>query len=94
MKNTINLTKVNGCYSKELREFAPTIILMAKEHSVSLEEMKTVVHKIIEPAYINAGAKKRFLSKLFKCESKNEVSELCHDAVLHGMYYHPKKATA
>jgi hypothetical protein len=87
----MDLTKVNGCYSKELREMAPTIILMAKEESISLDTMKNTVHKIVEFATINAAAKKRFISNLFKCKSKDELNKLCHEAVIHGMYYRPKK---
>jgi hypothetical protein len=90
MKNTVNLTKVSGCYSKELRENCPTIKFMLSEPSVSTDEMINVVEAIIEPAFINADAKKRFLKKLKACSTKEAVDELCYDAVIHGMYYHPK----
>lgn len=83
----MNLTKINGCYSKELRESCPTIQLMAKEQTVSLSEMKRIVKAIVEPAFINAGAKKRFLSNVSAAETKAEVSEICRLAVVHGMYY-------
>ena len=90
MRKTIDLTKVNGCYSKELREFTPTIKLMTSEQSVSTDEMKRVVLGIIEPASINAEAKSRFIKNLHNCKSKDEIDKLCFDAVVHGMYYHPK----
>jgi hypothetical protein len=86
----MDLTKVNGCYSKELRENCSTIKFMLKERTVSVEDMIRVVEAIIEPAYINADAKKRFLRRLKKCETKEAVDELCYDAVLHGMWYRPK----
>ena len=89
----MNLTKVNGCYSKELRENCNNIKLMLREPSVSTDEMIRVVKCIIEPAFINAQAKKRFIKNLEDCETKEEVDELCYDAVLHGMYYKPKKRT-
>ena len=90
MRKTINLTKVNGCYSKELREHTPTIKLMLKEPSILVDEMRRVVLGIIEPASINAEAKSRFIKNLHNCKSKEEVDKLCFDAVIHGMYYHPK----
>lgn len=86
----MDLTKVNGCYSKELRENCDAIKFMLKEPSISLEEMIRVVEAIIEPAFINAEAKKRFLKKLKTCKTKEAVDELCYDAVLHGMWYRPK----
>jgi hypothetical protein len=90
MGKTINLTKVNGCYSKELREHTPAIKLMLKEPSVSTEEMRRVVLGIVELASINAGAKLRFIGNLHNCQSKEEIDNLCYEAVIHGMYYHPK----
>lgn len=87
----MNLTKVQGCYSKELREATPTIKLCLKEKSVSLQDMINVVDAIIEPAHINAEAKKRFITNLHKCETKEQVDKLCYEAVVHGMYYNPKK---
>jgi hypothetical protein len=94
MGKTINLTRVDGCYSKELREMAPVIKLMLKEASVSCEEMKRVVHGIVEFATINATAKKRFITTLLHCETKEAIDKLCRDAVIHGMYYHPRASKA
>lgn len=90
MGKTINLTKINGCYSKELREYTPTIKLMLNEPSVDTEEMKRVVLGIVEPASINAEAKSRFIKNLHNCQTKKEIDKLCYEAVIHGMYYHPK----
>lgn len=89
----MDLTRVNGCYSKELRENCTAIKFMLKEPSVSVDEMIRVVEAIIEPAFINADAKKRFLRNLKKCETKEAVDELCYDAVLHGMWYKPRNKT-
>jgi hypothetical protein len=86
----MDLTKVNGCYSKELREMTPTIKLMLKEPSVSTDEMRRVVLGIVELASINAGAKLRFIGNLNSCRTKEEIDRLCYEAVIHGMYYHPK----
>lgn len=86
-----NLTKVNGCYSKELREATPTIKFCLKEKTITVQDMIKAVDAIIEPAFIDANAKKRFINNLHKCETKEEVDKLCYDAVVHGMYYRPKK---
>ena len=83
----MDLTKVNGCYSKELRECCNDIKLMLREPSVDTAEMIRVVKCIIEPAYINAEAKKRFTKNLENCKTKEEVDQLCHDAVMNGMWY-------
>lgn len=90
MARTINLTKIDGCYSKELRENTPAILLMLNEPSISTDEMRRVVHGIVEFATINAEAKKRFIRNLMECSDKNAIHKLCKDAVMHGMYYHPK----
>ena len=86
----MNLTKVNGCYSKELREFTPIIKFMVEDKDVSVYEMIHTVKAIIQPAYINAAAKKRFVQNLEACKTKEEIDQLCHDAVVHGTYYKPK----
>ena len=87
----MDLTKVNGCYSKELRDNCYTIKLMLHEPSVSTAEMIRVVKAIIEPAFIVAAAKKRFIDNLEACSTKEAVDTLCHDAIIHGMWYKPKK---
>ena len=90
----MDLTKVNGCYSKELRESCYIIKLMLKEASVTVDEMIETVKAIIEPAYINAEAKQRFTANLEACETKEEVDQLCYDAVKHGMWYKARKSAA
>jgi hypothetical protein len=91
MELNMDLTKVKGCYSKELRESTYTIKLMLKEPSVSTQEMIRVVKGIIEPAFINAAAKKRFIENLNACRTKEAVDNLCHDAVINGMWYKSKR---
>ena len=61
-----------------------------KFRKFSLLGVALIVHGIVEFATINAAAKKRFISNLLKCETKEEIHKLCKDAVIHGMYYHPK----
>lgn len=87
----MNLTKIDGCYSKELREATPTIKLCLKEPSVSVQEMIRIVDAIVEPASIEAKAKRRFRANLHFCTTKEQVDKLCYEAVIHGMYYTPKK---
>lgn len=87
----MNLTKIDGCYSKELRESCNNIKILLKERSIDVETMRTFVFNVIEPAKINAEAKKRFKANLADCKTKEEIDNLCYLAVLHGMYYTPKK---
>ena len=90
----INLTKIDGCYSKELRESCNNIKILLKDRSTSVETMKQFVFAVIEPASINADAKKRFKENLSDCQTKEEIDNLCYMAVLHGMYYMPHKKVA
>lgn len=87
----MNLTKINGCYSKELRENCYNIKLLVKDRNTSVETMKQWINNIIEPAFIEAKAKARFRTNLSNCQTKEEIDQLCQDVVLHGMYYTPKK---
>ena len=91
MSKRINLTKIDGCYSKELRESCNSIKILLKDRNTTVETMKQYVYNVIEPASINADAKKRFQSNLSKCSTKEEIDDLCHHAVIHGMYYMPRK---
>ena len=83
----MDLTKVKGCYSKELRDSCYAIKLMLNEPNVDTDEMIRVVKAIIEPAFINAQAKKRFIQNLEACATKEDIDNLCHAAVLNGMWY-------
>ena len=87
----MNLTKVDGCYSKELREATPDIKLLLKERTVNVETMREFVNTIIEPAFIEAKAKARFKKNLSECKTKQDIHDLCYLAVIHGMYYTPHK---
>ena len=83
----VNLTKINGCYSKELREGCNDIKILVKDKLTTVDTLKQFVNNIIEPAKIEAEAKHRFKEHLQACKTKDEVDELCRMAVLHGMYY-------
>ena len=87
----MNLTKIDGCYSKELRENCHNIKLCVKTPSIDLKEMKRLINCMIEPAFIEAEAKARFKENLDNCETKQEVDDLCKEVVIHGMYYKPHK---
>jgi hypothetical protein len=86
---TIDLTRVDGCYSKELREACNDIKLLLKDPTTDVEAMKAFVSMIVDPAKIEAEAKKRFRANLEACQTKQEIDELCYMAVLHGMHYRP-----
>ena len=94
MGNTINLTKVDGCYSKELFENVNTIKQMFLDPAISVYTMRKAVLNIITPAFIEAAAKARFTTRLKQCRTKSAVQKLCSGAITHGMYYHPKNVSA
>ena len=87
----MDLTRVNGCYSKELREMCCHIKTCLKAPSVSVGEMKQFVLDIVEPAFINAGAKQNFKNDIMACETKEAIDKRCQDAVRSGMFYSPRK---
>ena len=93
MSKRIILTKIDGCYSKELRESCNNIKILLKDRNTNVEIMRQFVFAIIEPARINANAKKRFQANLSECQTKEEIDDLCRNAVIHGMYYMPHKKT-
>ena len=90
----MNLTKINGCYSKELREGCNNIKILLKEKSIDVETMRTFVENLIAPASIEAEAKARFRENLKACKTKEDIDELCYLAVMHGMYYTPRRKAA
>jgi len=87
----MDLTKIKGCYSKELRDGCNDIKILLKDRNTNVETMKDFVGKLIEPAFIEAEAKARFRTNLSNCQTKEEVDQLCQDVVFHGMYYKPKR---
>ena len=91
MSKRVNLTNINGCYSKELKEACHNIKTLLTDPLTDTETMRDFVSKVIEPAFIEAEAKQRFRTNLSKCQSKKEIDQLCSDTVLHGMYYLPRK---
>ena len=83
----MNLTKVNGTYSKELYENMEEIKDIVSDKSYSVASMKSCILGIIEPAWINKAAKKRFISYLNNCGSKYEIYRLCNNTVQKAMKY-------
>ena len=83
----MNITKVDGAYSKELRDNWNEIRKASFNEHVSLEDMKNYILDIIQPAYINAAAKKRFIESLEGCETKKSVYWLCNNTIQKAMKY-------
>ena len=90
MAKHINLTTVDGCYSKELFENQNTIKQMFMDPTVLAYSMRKTVLEIISNAFIEAEAKRRFTTNLKQCRTKAAIYALCSKAITHGMYYHPK----
>ena len=77
----MNLTKVNGTYSKELAVNMTEIRKSSFDSSVSTEDMRALILDIISPAWIEAIAKKRFIGYLNNCASKKDMYWLCYNTV-------------
>jgi hypothetical protein len=87
----MNITKVNGSYSKELLENIDLITAAKYNSSVSLSSMKQTVLAIIEPAFIGTVAKQRFIGYVHNCQSKNAVYKLCWNTIHKAMSYKPTR---
>lgn len=90
----MNLTKVDGTYSKELYEHMNDIRRFSFSEYTSTENLRDYVLEIIEPAWINAAAKKRFIEYLEDCESKKSIYWLCHNTVQKAMKHSNSKHRA
>lgn len=87
----MNITKVNGSYSKELFENINQIKSACYDRNYSLSSMKGLILDIIEPAFIGTVAKQRFMGYLSDCRSKNEVYKLCWNTIQKAMKYKPAR---
>lgn len=87
----MNITKVNGSYSKELFNNIDLITAAKYDSSVSLSSMKQTVLAIIEPAFIGTVAKQRFIGYVHNCQSKNAVYKLCWNTIHKAMSYNPTR---
>lgn len=85
----MNITYVNGTYSKELKEHLEEIRSMVANTSISLTAMKKRILTIIEPAFIVKTAKPRFCGYLRNCGSKTEILDLCNNTIKKATYYYP-----
>ena len=85
----MNLTRQNGCYSKELFEHLDEIKFIYEDNYASVRYMKNYVLEVIEPAWIDKVAKKRFIGYLNDCYSKRDIYNLCWNTVQKAMKYIP-----
>ena len=83
----MDLTRVFGTYSRELRINCRRIKEMLADETVEVEDMIEGVEEIIEPAFIEFDAKPRFIRNLRNCKTKEEVDKLCRAAVYAGMKF-------
>ena len=83
----MDLTRVFGTYSRELRVNCRRIKEMLADINVSVSQMINGVEEIIEPAFIEFDAKPRFVRNLRNCKTKEEVDKLCRAAVYAGMKF-------
>lgn len=89
----MNLTKVEGTYSREIYANLPKLKIALNDDSMSLPFMKNFVRLIISQTGETA-ARTRFLDYLLGCQTKKEVLELCNNTVQKAMKYKPAKRTS
>lgn len=87
----MNLTKVNGCYSKELYENMKRIKAITDNKALTVGYLKGCVLSIISYARFNAVAKPRFVKYLEGCKTKKEVYKLCQNTIQKAMKYNASK---
>ena len=85
----MDLTTMEGCYARELFINLPKIKAIWINKSSSLDNIKDFVKTVIEPAWINAAAKRRFIGYLEACTTKQGVYVLCQNAVKKAQNYEP-----
>jgi hypothetical protein len=84
---TINLTKVDGCYTKPLTENIDTIYQYASDSFTTCSELIGWILELIEPARFNYQAKPRFIHNLRNCKTKQAVLKLCCSAIANAIEY-------
>jgi len=87
MKDTINLTKVNGCYTKMLIENIETIYKYANDDYTTKDELESWILELIKPAFFNKDAKPRFIHHLRNCRTKKAILQLCLNAIANAVEY-------
>ena len=83
----MDISKVGGAYSKELKENIGTITELFEDSTVSTAAMKQAILDIIEPAWIDVNAKPRFKYFLDNCRTKLDVYNLCWNSICKAMRY-------
>lgn len=87
MKNTINLTEVNGCYTKQLTENIETIHKYANDDYTTKDELTSWILELIKPAFFNKDAKPRFIHHLRNCRTKKAILMLCLNSIANAVEY-------
>lgn len=83
----INLTTVEGCYSKPLTENIDTIYQYANDSFTSCSDLISWILELIAPAKFNKDAKPRFIHHLRNCRTKQAVLKLCCTAIANALEY-------
>jgi hypothetical protein len=83
----MDISKITGAYSKELKENIGEITNIFEDSSISVEAMKQAILDIIEPARIDVAAKPRFKYFLDNCRTKLDIYNLCWNSICKAMRY-------
>ena len=87
----MDLTKVNGTYSKELLENLGKIRQISFSKYRSTEDMRDYILEVVEPATIDAVAKNRFIEYVYNCKDKKALYWLVHNTIHKAMTFKPAK---
>lgn len=87
MKVVINLTEINGCYTKCLTENIEIIYKYSNDDYTSKDELVSWILELIKPAFYNKDAKPRFIHHLRNCKTKKAVLQLCLNAIANAVEY-------
>ncbi len=86
----MNLTYVEGTYSRELFINMNEITRISFDNSYSFYYMKEFILDVVEPAHIEAEAKRRFVEEYVEdCTTKKQLYWLCRNTIQKAMKYDP-----
>lgn len=85
MAQTLDFTKENGCYSKELLNSNQLINEWYEDKNVSRDQFVQNILEVIAPAYYNAKALPKFKLTLQRLRTKDAVCTYCYNSILNAM---------
>lgn len=85
MTTTMDFTKKNGCYSKELLESNQKINTWFEDPSVTRDQFVQNILEVITPAFYNKAKLPEFKRNLLRKRTKLDVCTYCYNVILKAM---------